>query len=322
MSSDLPICELVVLSGKGGTGKTSVTASLAALAQRAVLADCDVDASNLPLVLEPRRRRRESFTGGLRARIRPGHCVACGKCEELCRFEAIFFDGPGNGRVPRTFRVDPLACEGCGVCDYFCAAHAIELLPADSGEWFVSDTRFGPLVHARLRPGQGNSGKLVTLVRDQARQFASASGCGFILIDGPPGTGCPVIASLTGATQILILTEPTPSGEHDLERILALVRHFNLPASVCVNKHDLNPAMTTRLENRATALGATVAGRIPYDPVVTTAQRQGRPVVELEYGPAAKAISELWEVMEAFLHTPGPSRLRTAARLEQKETVS
>jgi MinD superfamily P-loop ATPase len=319
MNEDAPICELVILSGKGGTGKTSVTASLAALAKQPVLVDCDVDASNLPLVLNPQRRRGETFTGGLRARIKPGHCIACGKCEELCRFEAIFFDGPGNGRVPRTFRVDPSACEGCGVCDYFCAAHAIELLPADSGEWFVSDTRFGPLVHARLRPGQGNSGKLVTLVRDQARQVASASGRGLILIDGPPGIGCPVIASLTGATQILIITEPTPSGEHDLERILALVRHFDLPASVCVNKHDLNPAMTARLENRATALGATVAGRIPYDPVVTTAQRQGRPVVELEYGPAAKAISELWEVMEAFLQTAAMPGHETRKVLERKE---
>ncbi len=303
MSNDPPICELVILSAKGGTGKTSVTASLAALAQPAVLADCDVEASNLPLVLDPQPRRRESFTGGLLADIKPGACVACGKCAELCRFEAIFFDGPGNEQVPRTFRVDPLACEGCGVCAHFCAAHAIELLPVDSGEWFVSDTRFGPLVHARLRPGQGNSGKLVTLVRDQARQVASASDLGLILIDGPPGIGCPVIASLTGATRVLVVTEPTPAGEHDLERILALVQHFKMPASVCVNKYDLNPALTTRLENRATALGITVAGRIPYDPIVTTAQRQGRPVVELEYGPAAKAITELWEVMVAFLQT-------------------
>jgi MinD superfamily P-loop ATPase len=285
----------VLLSGKGGTGKTSVTASLAALANQPVLADCDVDASNLPLVLNPQRRRRETFTGGLRARIKPGHCVACGKCEELCRFDAIFFDGPGNGRVPRTFRVDPPACEGCGVCHYFCAEHAIELLPSDGGEWFVSDTRFGPLVHARLRPGQGNSGKLVTLVREQARQIAEASGRRTILIDGPPGIGCPVIASLTGATQMLVVTEPTPSGEHDLERVLALGRHFNIPAWVCVNKHDLNPAMTARLERRAAELGATVAARIPYDPAVTTAQRQGRPVVELDHGPAAEAIAQLWK---------------------------
>jgi MinD superfamily P-loop ATPase len=311
--------ELVVLSGKGGTGKTSVTASLAALAKQPVLADCDVDASNLPLLLNPQRRRGETFTGGLRARIKPGHCVACGKCEELCRFEAIFFDGPGNGRVQRTFRVDPSACEGCGVCHYYCDEHAIELLPAESGEWFVSDTRFGPLVHARLRPGEGNSGKLVALVREQARQVAHSSGRGLILVDGPPGIGCPVIASLTGATRVLVVTEPTPSGEHDLDRILALVRHFNLSASVCVNKHDLNSAMTKRLEDRATAMGATVAGRIPYDPTVTTAHRQGRPVVELEYGPAAKAITELWEVMGALLQTAAMSGQETRDVLERKE---
>jgi len=308
MNDESSLCELVVLSGKGGTGKTSVTASLAALAKQPVLADCDVDVSNLPLVLDPRQRRRETFTGGLCARIRSGHCIACGKCEELCRFDAIFFDGPGNGRVPRTFRVDPSACEGCGVCHYFCAEHALELLPADSGEWFVSDTRFGPLVHARVRPGQGNSGKLVTLVREQARAAAGASGRRLILIDGPPGIGCPVIASLTGATRILAVTEPTPSGEHDLERVLALGRHFRIPAWVCVNKHDLNPAMTARMERHATDLGATVVDRIPYDPAVTTAQRQGRPVVEYDHGPAATAITQLWELMKATLQTnAGPS---------------
>ena len=295
MSDASSIRELVVLSGKGGTGKTSVTASLAALAEEPALADCDVDASNLPLVLDPRIRRRETFTGGLRARIKPGHCNACGKCEELCRFDAIFFEGPGNGHVPRTFRVDPSACEGCGVCAHFCAEHAIELAPADGGEWFVSDTRFGPLVHARLRPGQGNSGKLAALVREQARAAARAAGRQLLLIDGPPGVGCPVMASLTGASLLLAVTEPTPSGEHDLERVLALARHFEIPAWVCVNKHDLNPAMTARIERRAAELGATVAGRIPYDPAVTGAQRQGRPVVEHDYGPAAQAMIQVWK---------------------------
>ena len=304
MSDASSIHELVVLSGKGGTGKTSVTASLAALAEEPALADCDVDASNLPLVLDPRLRRRETFTGGMRARIKPGHCVACGKCEELCRFDAIFFDGPGNGRVPRTFRVDPSACEGCGVCAHFCAEHAIELAPADGGEWFVSDTRFGPLVHARLRPGQGNSGKLAALVREQAREAARAAGRQLLLIDGPPGVGCPVMASLTGASLLLAVTEPTPSGEHDLERLLALARHFEIPAWVCVNKHDLNPAMTERIERRAAELGATVAGRIPYDPAVTAAQRQGRPVVEHDRGPAAQAMIQVWKNLLANFTNP------------------
>jgi MinD superfamily P-loop ATPase len=300
MNEETSIFELVVLSGKGGTGKTSVTASLAALAEKPALADCDVDASNLPLVLDPRIQRRETFSGGLRARIKPGLCTACGKCEELCRFDAIFFDGPGNGNVPRTFRVDPSACEGCGVCAHFCAEHAIELAPADGGELLLSDTRFGPLIHARLRPGQGNSGKLATLVREQARRTACKAGCRFILIDGPPGVGCPVMASLTGATRILLVTEPTPSGEHDLERVLMLARHFQIPAWVSVNKHDLNPAMTAQIERRAAALGATIVGRIPYDPAVTAAQRQGRPVVEYNHdGPAAQAIIQLWKNLSA-----------------------
>ena len=300
MSNDSPIRELVVLSGKGGTGKTSVTASLAALAEKPALADCDVDASNLELLLNPRIRRRATFSGGLRARIKPGHCTACGKCEELCRFDAIFFDGPGNGRVPRTFRVDPLACEGCGVCSHFCAEHAIELAPTDGGEWLLSDTRFGPLIHARLRPGQGNSGKLATLVREQAREAAWASGRQLLLIDGPPGVGCPVMASLTGASILLAVTEPTPSGEHDLERVLALARHFEIPAFVCVNKHDLNPALTARIERRAAELGATVVGRIPYDPAVTAAQRRSRPVVEHDpKSPAAQALIQLWRDIPA-----------------------
>ncbi len=300
--------ELVVLSGKGGTGKTSVTASLAALAVEPVLADCDVDASNLPLVLDPRPHRREEFTGGLCASIQPGRCTACGKCEELCRFDAISPDGPGNGRVPRTLRVDPAACEGCGVCAHFCAEGAIELAAADSGEWFLSDTRFGPLVHARLRPGRGNSGKLVTLVREQARQAARAAGRRLILIDGPPGVGCPVMASLTGATRVLAITEPTPSGAHDLERVLTLARHFEIPAWVCVNKHDLNPAMTAQIEQRAAALGATVAGRIPYDGAVTEAQRQGQPIVEHDQGPAAQAIIELWKNLSALSFNPVSDR--------------
>jgi MinD superfamily P-loop ATPase len=315
MSDASSIRELVVLSGKGGTGKTSVTASLAALAGKLVLADCDVDAANLELVLEPRVQRREPFSSGLRARIKPGQCTACGKCEELCRFDAIFFDGPGNARVPRTFRADLSACEGCGVCAHFCAEHAIEMVPTEGGEWFVSDTRFGPLIHARLRPGQGNSGQLATRVREQARSAARAAGCQFILIDGPPGIGCPVMASLTGATRVLLVTEPTPSGEHDLERVLMLARHFQIPAWVCVNKHDLNPAMTAQIERRAAALGATIAGRIPYDPAVTAAQRQGRPVVECDPGgPAAQAMIQLWKNISLNFFNPAsdPSRPTSA----------
>ncbi|MFH1739233.1 MAG: 4Fe-4S binding protein, partial [bacterium] len=190
--------ELVVISGKGGTGKTSIVASFAALAERAVMADCDVDAADLHLILEPTILRREKFSGGSQARIMSGHCIACGKCEEVCRFDAIFYDGPGNGEFEKTFRVDPIACEGCGVCSYFCSEKAIDFSPVINGEYYISDTRFGPMVHAKLGVAQENSGKLVSLVRTNAKQIAEERQLELILIDGSPGIGCPVIASLTG----------------------------------------------------------------------------------------------------------------------------
>lgn len=289
--------ELVVISGKGGTGKTSLMASFAILARQAVMADCDVDAADLHLILQPQIRQRKSFTGGKKARIKPGHCTACGKCEELCRFDAIFFDGPGNGRVPRTFRVDPLACEGCGVCAWFCAEQAIEMAPADMGEWFVSETRCGPMVHARLGIGAGNSGKLVTLVRNEAQRIARERGSGLILVDGSPGIGCPVIASITGASHVLAVTEPTLSGEHDLERVLLLARQFGIAASVCVNKWDLNAAMARRIEACAVSMGASILPGVPYDRAITEAQRKGVAVVEFGDTPAARSIQQGWAVL-------------------------
>jgi MinD superfamily P-loop ATPase len=287
--------ELVVISGKGGTGKTSVVASLAALAERPVLADCDVDAADLHLVLEPTIRRRENFSGGSQATIRPGHCVACGKCEEICRFDAIYFDGPGNGRVPKTFRVDPLACEGCGVCAWFCEYEAIEFAPVVNGQWFVSDTRFGPMVHARLGIAEENSGKLVSVVRTEAKKIAAAGGRELILVDGSPGIGCPVIASVTGTDLVLVVTEPTPSGLHDLDRVVELARHFSIPTLVAVNKWDLNPEMAERIEKRATAQGARPVGRIRFDASVTEAQIQRKSVVEHGQGGAADDIRQIWK---------------------------
>lgn len=289
--------ELVVISGKGGTGKTSLMASFAILARQAVMADCDVDAADLHLILQPQIRQRKSFTGGKKARIKPGHCTACGKCEELCRFDAIFFDGPGNGRVPRTLHVDPLACEGCGVCAWFCAEQAIEMAPADMGEWFVSETRCGPMVHARLGIGAGNSGKLVTLVRNEAQRIARERGSGLILVDGSPGIGCPVIASITGASHVLAVTEPTLSGEHDLERVLLLARQFGIAASVCVNKWDLNAAMARRIEAWAVSMGASILPGVPYDRAITEAQRKRVAVVEFGDTPAARSIQQGWAVL-------------------------
>lgn len=293
--------ELVIISGKGGTGKTSVAASLAALARPAVLVDCDVDAADLHLVLRPRVVRREDFVGGAKARIRPGHCTACGKCEELCRFDAIRFDGPGNGRLARTFRVDPLGCEGCGVCADFCAEGAIELTPAVCGQWFISETRCGPMVHAQLAPAAENSGKMVTQLRRAAQELAVARGLERVICDGSPGIGCPVIASLTGASLALIVSEPTASGLHDFRRIAGLAARLGVAAMLAVNKADLNPDVASALEDEARRLGVEPLARIAYDPEVTRAQLSASSVVEISDGPAAEAIRRLWQRVEERL---------------------
>ena len=300
--------ELVVISGKGGTGKTSIVASFAALAEeRAVLADCDVDAADLHLVLEPRVLRRKNFIGGSKARIKPGHCTACGKCEELCRFDAIYYDGPGNGQVDKTFRVDSLACEGCGVCAYYCAEEAIDFGPVVAGQWFVSDTRFGPMVHAKLGAGAENSGKLVTLIRQTAEQIARQHDLDMVLCDGSPGIGCPVIASLTGASLALVVVEPTASGLHDFRRVAELLGKLGVPGLMTVNKADLNGEMAGRLEELAREVGVSPVGRVPYDPAVTGAQIARRTVIEASDGPAAEAICSVWEEVQHRLQTSVPA---------------
>jgi len=294
--------ELVVISGKGGTGKTSIVASFAALAQKAVLADCDVDAADLHLVLEPKIIRRESFSGGKRARIKNGHCTACGKCEELCRFDAISFDGPGNGRAAKTFRIDPIACEGCGVCVWFCAEKAIEFGPAVNGEWFVSETRCGPMVHAKLGIAEENSGKLVNTVRTEARKLAEQRGLQTVIIDGSPGIGCPVIASITGASLVLIVTEPTLSGKHDMERVADLTRHFEITAMVCVNKWDLNPQIADEIESLAGQRGIRIAGRVRYDRAFTQAQIHRKSVVEHQVDGCSAEIRSVWSAVETAIN--------------------
>jgi len=285
--------ELVVISGKGGTGKTSLVASFAALAGDAVLADCDVDAADLHLVLSPTVVRRQEFRSGREAVIRQADCIRCGACLAHCRFEAVKMNGRAAGEA--TFTVDPVSCEGCGVCVRFCPEGAIDFPERLCGEWFVSTTRFGPMVHARLGIAAENSGKLVSLVRKEARHIAQQQGRALILVDGPPGIGCPVIASVTGATAVLAVTEPTLSGEHDLERVLKLARHFGLRTLVCVNKWDINPEMTEQIEREAAEAGAALAGRVPYDQSVTDAQVNGKTVVEHADGPAARSIRQVWK---------------------------
>jgi len=287
--SEPTIQELVIISGKGGTGKTSITASFAVLAGFPVLADCDVDAADLHLILAPSIRERYDFFCGNEAVIRPAECIRCGKCRELCRFDAVMAGCEGE-----PYAVDPVACEGCGVCVRFCPVHAIDFPQSLSGEWMISATRCGPMVHARLGVAAENSGKLVSTVRREARRLAEENGLSLVIVDGPPGIGCPVIASLTGTSLALIVTEPTVSGEHDLERVLKLARHFDVPAWVCVNKWDLNPDMTERIESLAVRSGARIAGRIRYDRAVTLAQIQQKAVVETD-APSAGDIRQVWE---------------------------
>ncbi len=294
--------EIVVISGKGGTGKTSLVASLAVLAGRAVVADCDVDAADLHLVMDPLVKKAESFVGGKSARIIPEKCGSCGKCLEICRFGAIIED-PCR-RPP--YSVDPIACEGCGVCSYFCPEKAVAFEPAVNGQWFVSDTRYGPMVHARLGIAEENSGKLVSLVRSQAKTIAGEGGHSYIIVDGPPGIGCPVIASITGADAVLIVAEPTVSGEHDMDRVAGLAEHFKIPAYLCINKFDINLEYSRKIEEKARARGMAVAGRICYDRAVTDAQIKGLPVVLFENSMAAKDIRNVWDrLSETINQLPG-----------------
>ena len=289
------IREIVVISGKGGTGKTSVSAAFAVLADHPVVVDCDVDAADLYLILAPKIIERREFRAGYEAEIDPAKCRRCGACYKHCRFDAVREDNGRTGTTP--FRIDPIACEGCGVCVRFCPEHAIDFRERSCGEWFVSETRCGPMVHARLGIAAENSGKLVSVVRREARRIAEEARRPMIIVDGAPGIGCPVIASVTGATLVLIVAEPTVSGEHDMNRVLSLVRHFRVSAAVCVNKWDLNPHITERIEDMARGLGAQVVGRIRYDPAVTAAQIEGKTVIETG-APCTEDIERVWQTLD------------------------
>ncbi len=282
--------EVVVLSGKGGTGKTSIVASFAALAQRKVLVDCDVDAADLYLVLRPELKEKNEFWSGQVAFIDKELCTECGLCQEVCRFGAI-----------KDYFVDEISCEGCGFCYRVCPVDAITMKESMSGHWFVSNTKYGYLCHARLGIAQENSGKLVALVRQNARLIAERESLDYIISDGPPGIGCPVISSLSGANLALLITEPTLSGIHDLERVIGVCRHFGIPALVCINKHDINEENTRQIENYCSEEGIGVAAKIPFDNVVTEAIIQGLPVVEYSSNEVTQQIKELWQTILAKL---------------------
>jgi MinD superfamily P-loop ATPase len=272
--------EIAVVSGKGGTGKTVLTSALAFLADSKVTADCDVDAPDMHLLLQPEVRHEEDFMGNGCARIDELKCTACGKCAEVCRYDAVRV---GNGDGP-AYSVDPLECEGCGVCVWMCPREAIELRTSAGGKWFVSDTRFGKLVHAQLNPAQENSGKLVTLVRREARLMAEREGLALVIIDGPPGIGCPVIASIAGADVVVVVTEPTMSGLHDLDRVFGLAAHFGLRPAVVVNKYDLNHQVSDSIERRVLDGGGLFMGRIPFAAEVKDAVAAGKTILEYDGG--------------------------------------
>jgi MinD superfamily P-loop ATPase len=281
---------MVVLSGKGGTGKTSIVGSFAALTKKKVLVDCDVDAADLHLILQPVMREKHEFWSGLVSSIDEEKCTRCSLCQELCRFKAIV-----------DFRVDRVSCEGCGFCSRICPVEAITMKENLAGHWFISDTRYGSLIHARLGIAQENSGKLVALVRQQARELAEKQGADYIISDGPPGIGCPVISSLSGANLALLVTEPTLSGIHDLERVLGVCRHFGVPALVCINKYDINEGNSRQIERFCLEQGIEVAGRIPFDSTVTKAMVHGLPVVEYAKDGVSQQIEVLWELVSKAL---------------------
>lgn len=287
--------EIVIISGKGGTGKTSIAGSLAALARDAVIADCDVDAANLSLILRPTIKETHVFTGSRRAVVDPERCTGCGFCADVCRLGAITVH-PATGVGSRPVAVvDRLSCEGCGVCRHVCPSGAVDLKRVSSGRWFVSDTPHGPLVHARLKPGEENSGKLVAVVRQEARKTAEARGKKTIIIDGPPGIGCPVISALSGASEALVVTEPTLSAIHDMERVLAVLGHFQVPAMVVINRFDLDEKNTRAIEEWCAGNGTEVAVKIPDDPAVTAAMVRGVTVVEHSNGEVSRRIRALWK---------------------------
>ncbi len=278
--------ELIVISGKGGTGKTSLISGFASLAENKILCDADVDAADLHLIMSPNVIQRTDFQSGNTAVLNKDRCTECGLCREMCRFNAI----------SAQYEVNSIDCEGCGVCVHFCSESAIDFPVRTCGEWFISDTRFGKMVHARLGIAEENSGKLVTLVRQEARKLAEAQNLDLILTDGPPGVGCPVIASIGGASAVLIVTEPTVSGKHDMERVAQLAAHFKISTLVCVNKFDLNLELTREIEKYAEEKEIAYLGRIPFDPVITKAMIQAQTVFEYDgRSTVGEAIRGTWQ---------------------------
>lgn len=277
--------QIVVISGKGGTGKTVITGALASLAKNKVMADCDVDAADLHLLLQPKIIERHDFRSGLSASIDKKICAQCGKCIAACRFEAISY----------SFVIDHVACEGCGFCSHVCPVGAIKMEESLAGEWFISDTRFGPMVHAKLGIAEENSGKLVSLVRKEAKELAEKNKCDWVIVDGAPGIGCPVIASLSGIDCALVVTEPTLSGLHDASRVIEVTKYFRVPSRLVINKYDLNLDMSKRIEEYCKKNGIPLIGKISFDKTVVEAMVEGKTIIEYRDSLAKDEIRAIWE---------------------------
>ncbi len=276
--------EIVILSGKGGTGKTSICASFSTLKQHMVVADCDVDAANLYLILQPENYKEEKYISGSEAVIDYDICINCGKCARYCRFGAISF-------VEDKVEISGTTCEGCKLCSRICPVEAISMLPSEDSRWYAGDYRNGSMIHARLAPGEENSGKLVSVVREQARQLAKEKEVDLVLLDGPPGTGCPVISSVTGVDKAIIVTEPTKSGFHDLKRIVSLTRSFNIKTLVLINKFDLNTGVSDEIERWCNSEDISFLGKLPFDRRMVESMVQCKSMVE--YAPDSEISKEI-----------------------------
>lgn len=290
--------QLTVISGKGGTGKTTFTAAFASLAKNAVIADCDVDAADMHLILKPKIMKKEDYSGLEVARIDPELCTGCGKCREFCKY----------GAVNENFEVDSYGCEGCAVCTIVCPSGVISMEKKVSGQVFSSETRFGPMAHARLGIGEETSGKLVSAVRSNAKKLAEQYHKDLIIIDGPPGTGCSAIAAITGTTLVLVVSEPTVSGIYDLKRVIELIAHFMIPTVVCINKYDINEKNTYLIESFCAELGIPVIGRLPYNDIITKAMLQEQTLIEytknsqcLNESEFADQVCQIWARVEKIL---------------------
>lgn len=281
--------QIVVISGKGGTGKTMLTGAFAALAENKVMADCDVDAANLYLLLGSSIKERHPFRSGAFAKINPALCTGCGECKAACRFQAISPE----------FAVSPINCEGCGLCARLCPVNAIRMQENTAGEWFISETPYGSFVHAKLGIAEENSGKLVAKVRQTAKELAEGKQADYVIIDGPPGIGCPVIASLSGVDLAVVVTEPTLSGLHDAERVIELAAHFEVPVRLVINKWDINPEASGKIERFCAGQKIPVIGKIPFDRAVMESVIAGRPVTEYTNGALKTEMIRIWEAVKA-----------------------